>query len=122
MQTLHVNRLKHHDVIIKLCYCNLACFVFPQGMTTSSTTTAPDTRFEMLNENQNVLNSENINTQHNTHNGNGSDLNEDSRITVTKELFLCRICYSCDQIERFVNNAFLSCSIQIYTKQCHNIS
>ncbi|XP_037040844.1 uncharacterized protein LOC119077679 isoform X2 [Bradysia coprophila] len=69
------------------------------GITTLSTTTAPVTRVEMLNENRNVSNSEN--TQHNTYDGYESELVEDSRITVTKDLFLCRICYNCDQIERY---------------------
>lgn len=84
-------------------------------MTTLPTTT-PDTRVEMLNnENRNLFNnSETINMQHNTYDGNEPQLIEDARITVTKDLFLCRICYNCDQIERFVNNAFSAAIQNLY--------
>lgn len=68
--------------------------------------TMPDTRAEMLNENRNTFNSGNINNQHQS-DGNESNLMEESSMAVTKELFLCRICYNYDQIERFVVNAFL---------------
>ncbi|XP_037040836.1 E3 ubiquitin-protein ligase MARCHF2 isoform X1 [Bradysia coprophila] len=86
------------------------------GITTLSTTTAPVTRVEMLNENRNVSNSEN--TQHNTYDGYESELVEDSRITVTKDLFLCRICYNCDQIERFISPCDCKGSLYYVHKQC----
>lgn len=74
-------------------------------MTTLSLTT-PETRTDMLNENHSTtFNSGNINNQH-QNDGNESNLIEEPSIPVTKELFLCRICYNYDQIERFVN-AFL---------------
>lgn len=79
-------------------------------MTILSTRT-PATRTEMVNENRNMFTSGNINIQH-LNDGNESKLIEDSGMTVTKELFLCRICYNYDQIERFVN-AFLH-AIQVY--------
>lgn len=69
-------------------------------MTTLPTRT-PDTTTEMVNENQNMFHSGNINNQH-LNDENEPKLIEVSSVTVTKELFLCRICYNYDQIERFV--------------------
>lgn len=69
----------------------------------------------MMNENRNMLSSGNINNQH-LNDGNKSKLIEEPGMTLTKELFLCRICYNYDQIERFVS-AILHV-IQVY---CGNI-
>lgn len=84
--------------------------------TTTTTTTSSatlDTSVETVNENRNMFSTGNVNNHH-LNEENELKLIEDSRVAVTKDVYLCRICFNYDQIERFEYALLHICTLYVY--------